>query len=63
MKKMKVDYITIDFTDDNFENEWSYIMGYDSGDDFTRPEEMINKIDDSILEKIEEIRKLCFSRN
>jgi hypothetical protein len=63
MKNMKVDYITIDFTDDNFENEWSYIMGDDSGDDFTKPEEMINKIDDSILEKIEEIRKLCFPKN
>lgn len=60
---MNIDYITIDFSDDNFENEWSYIMSYDSGDDFTRPEEMINIIDYSLREKIEEIRKVCFPRN
>lgn len=45
MKNMKIDYITIDFTNDNFENKCSYILGYDYGGDFTKLEEMINNID------------------
>ena len=60
---MKIDNITIDFIDDNFENEWSYIISYDSGNDYTKPKEMIESIDEVIWEKIEEIRKVCFQKN
>ena len=60
---MKIDFITIDFIDDNFENEWSFIMGYDSGNDHTKPEEMINNIDENLWKKIEEIRQICFPKN
>lgn len=60
---MKIDFITIDFIDDNFENEWSFIMSYDSGNDYTKPEEMINNIDENLWKKIEEIRQLCFPKN
>jgi hypothetical protein len=60
---MKIDFITIDFIDDNYENEWSFIMGYDSGNDYTKPEEMINNIDENLWKKIEEIRQLCFPKN
>lgn len=63
MEKMKIDFITIDFIDDNFENEWSYIMGYDSGNDYTKPKELINNIDENLWEKIGEIRKLCFPKD
>ena len=58
----KIDFVSIDFSDENFENEWTYVMGYDSGSDYTKPQEIINTIDDDIWEKIEEIRKTCFSR-
>lgn len=32
-KVFKVDFVSIDFIDENFENGWRYIMGFDSGDD------------------------------
>ena len=60
--KFRIDYLKIDLIDDNFENEWSYIMGFDSGDDYTIPQEYIEKIDDEIEEKFENIRKICFPR-
>lgn len=58
----KIDFVSIDFSDENFENEWTYVMGYDSGSDYTKPQEIINTIDDDIWEKIEKIRKTCFPR-
>jgi hypothetical protein len=58
----KVDFVSIDFIDENFENGWKYIMGYDSGDDFTQPTEFLEIIDDEISKKIEEVRQICFPR-
>lgn len=60
--KFRFDYLKIDFIDENFENEWSYFMGFDCGDDYTIPHEYIEKIDDEIEEKLENIRKICFPR-
>ncbi len=58
----KVDFVSIDFIDENFENGWRYIMGYDSGDDYTDPIEFIETMDDESSKTIEEVRKICFPR-
>ena len=58
----KVDFVTIDFIDENFENGWRYIMGYDSGDDYTDPIEFIETMDDESSKTIEEVRKICFPK-
>ena len=59
----RIDFVSIDFIDENFENGWRYIMGYDSGDDYTQPAEFLEIMDDESSEKIEEIRKVCFPKN
>ena len=59
----RIDFVSIDFIDENSENGWRYIMGYDSGDDYTQPAEFLEIMDDESSEKIEEIRKVCFPRN
>ena len=61
--KFHIDYVSIDFIDENLENGWTYIMGYDSGDDYTKPSEFLETMDDKTWEKIEEIRKVCFPRD
>ena len=38
-------------------------MVYDSGNDYTKPKELINNIDENLWEKIGEIRKLCFPKD
>jgi hypothetical protein len=58
----KVDFVSIDFIDENFENGWRYIMGYDSGDDYTDPIEFIETMDDESSKTIEEVRKICFPK-
>jgi hypothetical protein len=58
-----VDYVSIDFIDENLENGWRYIMGFDSGDDYTQPIEFLETMDDESAKKIEEIRKICFPRD
>ena len=59
----RIDFVSIDFIDENFENGWRYIMCYDSGDDFTQPSEFLETMDDETSQKIEEVRKICFPRN
>jgi hypothetical protein len=59
----KVDFVSIDFIDENFENGWRYIMGFDSGDDYTQPIEFLETMDDESSKKIEEIRKISFPRD
>ena len=58
----KVDFVSIDFIDENFENGWRYIMGYDSGDDYTDPIEFIETMDDESSKTIQEVRKICFPK-
>jgi hypothetical protein len=58
-----IDYVSIDFIDENFENGWTYVMGFDSGDDYTKPDEYLETMDDESSNKIEEIRKICFPRD
>lgn len=38
-------------------------MGYDSGSDYTKPQEKIETLDDDLWKKIEEIRNTCFERD
>ena len=59
----KVDFVNIDFIGENYENGWRYIMGFDSGDDFTQPADFLETMDDESSKKIEEIRKICFPRD
>jgi hypothetical protein len=61
--KFHIDFVSIDFIDENFEDGWRYVMGFDSGDDYTIPEEHLETMDDKTWEKIEEIRKVCFPRD
>lgn len=58
--------MSIEFSDENYENyenDWTYVIGYDSGSDYTKPQEKIETLDDDLWKKIEEIRNTCFQRD
>jgi hypothetical protein len=58
----KIDFVSVEFSDEKYENDWTYVIGYDSGNDYTKPQEKIDTLDDDICKKIEEIRNVCFPR-
>lgn len=60
---MRFDYITINFIDDDTDQEFTYYMYYDSGEDNTRPKQFLDKLmNDSnladISQKLDKIRDI-----